>query len=139
MCGAVGSSLIALPRNKLLAGSIPMPDFFAVTDAYLGVRIRMEESTWFRHVLPHHPDMAAHLEDAKRALTDPCAVLASKRHSDRLIYHFALSGRKGLYVRVVVHIYRNEKDEAVRGVARTAFLTDTIGGGEVRWLSRQSE
>ena len=113
-----------------------MPDLFTVTDAYHGVQVRLEESTWYRHVLQGHPNMATHLEDAKRALTDPCAVLSSKHYPDRLLYHYALPLRGGLYVRVVVRMRQDRDGAVVAGIVMTSFVTDTIGGGEVEWLPR---
>ncbi|MCD6351174.1 MAG: hypothetical protein J7M26_03545 [Armatimonadetes bacterium] len=111
-----------------------MPPLFVVQEPVFGVPVRLEETTWFGHVLPVHKDMRARRDDVRRAIASPSVVLSSKSHADRYLYHLLLPGKK-LYVRVVVRLRRDRTGNPIEGVVVTAYLTDIMSGGDVLWVA----
>ena len=111
-----------------------MPPLFVVEDAVFGVPVRLEPGTWYRHILPRHPDMAPHLPDVRDAITEPDAVIRSRHDRSTQLYHRLLAPG-GPYVRVAVRFRYNEQGAPVEGVVATAHLTTRLPGGDVTWLA----
>ena len=101
-------------------------------DARAGRQVVLLRSTWEKHVLPNHPELSGLLEAMAACIETPGMILASDKHPNRELYYRRQTLRSGRYawVKVVVVFRANGA-----GVVVTAFLTDTVRGGDILWMA----
>lgn len=105
---------------------------FIVTDVF-GVPVTATFSTWDRHVVVNHTEMANRESLAIQAIESPDVVHAGNTTDSKVFYKHVASGfLKGQHVAVVV-AYRQQKQSAV-GYLNTAYSCGTPPTGRrVLW------
>ncbi len=95
---------------------------FEVTDP-TGMTIVCTGDRWHNHIISRHPNLAAHIETVKAAISNPTYGIFRDAHfPDRRIYY--LRQPRPRYMKVVV------REEVDRSIVITAFETDSMKAGE---------
>ena len=82
--------------------------------------------TSYEHIKREH-DIEDPVDFIRDTLLDPFAIVEDKSKHDRWIYHKVF--RRNLYKVVVVSL----KDKRIK----TAFISDSVRGGRIIWLSKK--
>ena len=77
-----------------------------------GYTVTCSRYYWENHVLKHHPSLAGHEDDARRAIEKRDFIYASKSNPNRHVYYGPLSGRRP-EIKVVVAFDANNKGTVV--------------------------
>ena len=83
---------------------------------------------WDSHVLKHHPSLAGHEADARRAIEKRDFIYASKSRPDRHVYYGPLTGRRP-EIKVVVAFDANN----VGTVVSVSECSRRPGGEVIVW------
>lgn len=92
--------------------------------AKTGILVSTTQAYW--NVITHikHPTLKGKEEDAKRVLCDPDEIRISKKDNSVVLFYRKVEKH---YVCVVVRFFKK------RGFIITAYLTDKIKEGQLRW------
>lgn len=93
--------------------------------------IRLDEATWYNHIVAGHAELHGHESAVAKALTNPYRVMHDADHEDRECFYRprTVSGFPGFYLKVCV-----EFESEYSGLVITVFLTQNIRAVEVqRW------
>ena len=85
--------------------------------------------TTYKHIKRKHPEIKNIVEFIADTLSAPFAIVESKANYENWIYHKEQNRSRTLY-RVVVVDIRNAK-------VKTAFISDSVKGGKIRWINDQ--
>lgn len=102
-----------------------MADWTAVDP--LGLNVTLHDTTWYGHIVRrgNHPELTRHRGDAQNAIASPIRIDPSAQDPACRLYFGAVTGREGLYVKVVVDV--------ALGVVRTAHFVKSLPGGVPLW------
>jgi hypothetical protein len=94
----------------------------------LGRTITLHETTWARHILSGHPELANHRILVESTITNPKIITHSSSDTDCRLYH-GPGPRPKVMIRVVVDV--------VRGFVKTAHFVGKVSAAEViEWSSQ---
>ena len=93
-----------------------------------GYTVTCSGEYWDTHVLVHHPDLAGHEEDAKRAIETKSYIFSSVSRPDRHIYYGPMRGRRS-EIKVVVAFNRQN----LGIIVSVSAVSRRPGGEKIVW------
>jgi hypothetical protein len=85
----------------------------------LGRSITLHDFTWFRHILPRHPEVARFRNLVEQTVRQPLEIRFSAYDPNCRTY-YGVGPRPGIMIAVVADV--------VGGFVKTSFLTDRMKG-----------
>ena len=93
-----------------------------------GRTVVLHESTWAKHIVPRHGDLANHRHLVESAIVNPFIITHSRSDPDCRLYH-----RPGPQPKVIMRVVVDVE----QGLVKTAHLVREVSATEtVEWLSQ---